>query len=85
MSKATAKHADAELLARIDADTDEPTGPAIDAAPLRDLARAVAVRDDAERAIGAAVDAARDQGLSWATIGAVLGISRQGALQRYGS
>jgi len=75
---------DADPIARIDADEDEPTGEPIEAASLRELAAAVDRRSEAEMDIQAAVDAAREDGLSWGVIGAVLGISRQGALRRYG-
>lgn len=85
MTHTATKPTDADLLDRIAADADEPVGPALDAAPLRALSLAVHQRDAAETAIRDAVTAARAEGLSWAVIGTVLGISRQGALQRYGT
>lgn len=51
-------------------------------AALRD---AVVLRSDAERAVRAAVDAARAQGYSWAFIGSLLGTSGEAARQRYGT
>lgn len=75
---------DTDLLASIEADTDEPIAPAIDGAVLRAIAAAHQRRDDADADLAESVATARDQGLSWAVIGSVLGMSRQGALQRYG-
>ena len=49
-----------------------------------ELRRAVLARSDAERAIGAAVNHARDHGYSWAFIGSLLGTSGEAARQRYG-
>jgi hypothetical protein len=51
--------------------------------PLGDLQRAVTARADAERAILAAVAAARADGFSWSIIGAYLGTSGEAARQRY--
>lgn len=84
MNMTATKTSDAELLARIEADTDEPTGPAIGGDTLRALAAAGRARANAEETITDAVAQARSEGLSWAVIGAVLGVSRQGALKRYG-
>ena len=70
------KISDAELLARIDADADEPIGPAVDGATLRALADAVRRRGEADAEVTAAVGQARAEGLSWTVIGAALGISR---------
>lgn len=49
-----------------------------------ELSELAALRDEVEGVISAAVDAWRSQGRSWATIGDALGISKQGAQQRYG-
>lgn len=50
-----------------------------------DLVRATGVvADEAQELLRSAVAAARDTGASWATIGRVLGISRQAAQQRFG-
>ncbi len=75
---------DSELLDDIAADRDEPVGPAVDGQALQQLARARAAREDADADIRAAVGAARGAGASWAVIGAVLGVSRQAALKRFG-
>lgn len=75
---------DDEILAEIGADQDEPTGAALEAAPLREIAAGIVRRERAERDITQAVGRARAAGLSWAVIGAALGITRQGALKRYG-
>jgi hypothetical protein len=50
-----------------------------------DLARLAHQRRELEDRIGNRVRAARDNGLSWSDIGAALGISKQGAQQRYGA
>lgn len=52
---------------------------------LAGLHRAVQRRAEAEVAIVAAVNAARDAGLSWDSIGRRLGTSGEAARQRYGS
>jgi hypothetical protein len=44
----------------------------------------VLARSAAERDLAAAVSAARDDGHSWAAIGAMLGTSGEAARQRYG-
>lgn len=46
---------------------------------------AAAARDVADRALSAIVAEARADGLSWGQIADALGISRQGARQRYGA
>jgi len=48
------------------------------------LRRAAIGRARSERQVAEAVSAARRSGLSWKRIGAELGISAQGAQQRYG-
>lgn len=55
-----------------------------DATALRALRGAVITRGNAERAVQQAVRAARQAGHSWASIGAMLGVSAQAATQRYG-
>lgn len=51
-----------------------------------DLAEMVAVRDEMDRAIAAAVTGQRDLwGASWSDIGRALGTTRQAAQQRYGA
>lgn len=54
-----------------------------DAATLSELRAAAAERRDAEGRIEAAALAAHRAGLSWGTIGAQLGMTRQGARQRF--
>jgi len=49
------------------------------------LRRAALARARSERQIAEAVAAARRAGISWKRIGAEIGISAQGAQQRYGS
>ncbi len=51
---------------------------------LRVLAEAVTQLGAAEQAVADAVHAARDNGRSWGRIAAVLGVSRQSALDRFG-
>lgn len=55
----------------------------VDGAVFRELRAAAAGRRSAEERLEAAVIAARAAGLSWGTIGAQLGVTRQGARQRY--
>jgi hypothetical protein len=54
-----------------------------DAATLSELRAAAAERREAECRIEAAALAAHRAGLSWGTIGAQLGMTRQGARQRF--
>lgn len=54
-----------------------------DAAPLREIAEAFRQSIAAESTLAQAVAAARTAGYSWAQVGAVLGISKQSAHQRY--
>lgn len=49
-----------------------------------ELAQLVALRDHLEEAIRVAIEGQRSSGRSWAHIGKALGLSRQGAFQRYG-
>lgn len=56
-----------------------------DAAALRKVRKAFFRRVAAEQAVGDAVHAARDDGHSWAAIGAMLGTSGEAARQRYGA
>ena len=55
----------------------------IDAATLRELRAAAAARREADARIEAAALAAHRAGMSWAAIGAQLGMTRQGARQRF--
>jgi hypothetical protein len=54
-----------------------------DAATLTELRAAAAARREAEGRIEAAALAAHRAGLSWGVIGAQLGMTRQGARQRF--
>jgi hypothetical protein len=54
-----------------------------DTAILAELRAAAATRREAEGRIEAAALAGHDSGLSWGVIGAQLGMTRQGARQRF--
>ncbi len=54
-----------------------------DSATLGELRAAASARREAEGRIEAAALAARSAGLSWGVIGAQLGMTRQGARQRF--
>ena len=54
-----------------------------DAATLRELRASAAARREADARIEAAALAAHRTGLSWGAIGAQLGMTRQGARQRF--
>lgn len=56
---------------------------AVDGVVFRELRAAAAGRRAAEERLEAAVVAAKSSGLSWGAIGAQLGVTRQGARQRY--
>ena len=62
---------------------DPATTPASDAADLRRIGAALSDVDVAENELADAVRAARERGRSWATIGMVLGVSKQAAQQRF--
>lgn len=49
-----------------------------------ELAQLVALRNQLEESIRFAIDGQRSSGRSWEHIGRALGLSRQGAYQRYG-
>jgi len=55
----------------------------VEAATLQELRAAVAARREADGRIEAAVTDAHRAGLSWGVIGAQLGMTRQGARQRF--
>lgn len=65
-------------------DLDPSRIPARDAVHFRRIITARAARDDADRQLHDAVNAARQAGDSWTTIGAALDITRQAAQQRFG-
>jgi len=56
-----------------------------DAASLRNVRLAFQRRAATEQGLTDAVNAARDDGQSWAAIGAMLGTSGEAARQRYGT
>ncbi len=76
------QHAE-ELAARFEAyepaDSDE-----LDAAAVALLRKAVQERSSAERHVVEAVQAARQAGMSWASVGMFVGTSGEAARQRYG-
>lgn len=78
----TARHKD-DVDAWLDAVEVDPAD-ARDATHLRRIAAAMENVADAEQRLRDAVNAARAAGDSWAVIGAVLGVSRQAAYQRFG-
>ncbi|HVR78106.1 MAG TPA: hypothetical protein VMS99_06890 [Acidimicrobiia bacterium] len=55
-----------------------------DASPLRELRQAFLARAEAEQRVTEAVETARGDGHSWASIGAMIGTSGEAARQRYG-
>lgn len=55
----------------------------VDRAVFQELRGAAAARRAAEERVETAVVAAKRAGLSWGAIGAQLGVTRQGARQRY--
>jgi len=63
---------------------DHDPGPTIDAGALHEVRLAFLERAGAERRLADAVSAARAEGHSWASIGAMLGTSGEAARQRYG-
>jgi hypothetical protein len=77
----TADEADALVAAFDDHHDDEYS--VTDAATLRRLRAAAAARREADARIEAAALAAHRAGLSWGAIGAQLGMTRQGARQRF--
>ena len=55
-----------------------------DATALREVRKAFLARAEAEQRITEAVEKARAEGHSWASIGAMLGTSGEAARQKYG-
>jgi len=64
--------------------TERATGAADRTQALDLVARGVAVREHADAALAALVDAARAAGATWQDVGRTLGTSRQAAFQRFG-
>ncbi|OUZ07553.1 hypothetical protein BHE97_16520 [Aeromicrobium sp. PE09-221] len=75
---------DHEALDRIE-EIDPTTAPTRDATATDRIAAAVAERAAAEQAITEAVHDARARGVTWVEIATALGVSHQGARQRYGA
>ena len=75
--------AEAEAIVAAFDDTPEDRYLVADAATLAELRAAAAARREAEGRIEAAALAAHRAGLSWGVIGAQLGMTRQGARQRF--
>lgn len=71
------------LLAAFDEAVDKGRVRRVDGVVFRELRAAAAGRRSAEERLEAAVVAAKTAGLSWGAIGAQLGVTRQGARQRY--
>jgi hypothetical protein len=63
---------------------DPDDGDVRDASTLATVRAAFLSRAEAERQLADAVAAARDEGHSWASIGAMVGTSGEAARQRYG-
>lgn len=55
-----------------------------DATALRELRRAFLARAEADQRVTEAVEMARDEGHSWASIGMMIGTSGEAARQKYG-
>jgi predicted DNA-binding transcriptional regulator YafY len=72
----------AAIVAAFD-DIDDAKYDVADAATLAELRAAAAARRDAEERIETAAIDAHRAGLSWGVIGAQLGMTRQGARQRF--
>jgi len=75
-------HADA-LADRLEGYEPDPSKE-LDPAAITQLVGAVRGRSDAERRLVEAVAAARRAGMSWASIGPILGTTGEAARQRYG-
>ena len=77
------QHAD-ELASRFE-DYEPDPADELDPGAVALLRAAIQERSDAERHVLDAVKAAREAGLSWASIGLFVGTSGEAARQRYGS
>ncbi|MDT7751559.1 MAG: hypothetical protein QOD96_5221 [Pseudonocardiales bacterium] len=65
-------------------DPDDPSVTVEDTADLRAVGLALAAIAASEANLAATVAAARANGRSWARIGAILGVSKQAAMRRFG-
>jgi hypothetical protein len=66
-------------------DPDDPDVIVEDSADLRAVGLALAAIAASETNLAATVAAARANGRSWARIGAILGVSKQAAMRRFGT
>jgi L-amino acid N-acyltransferase YncA len=71
------------MVAQLDGALERGEVTVVPTAVLRELRAAAAARRAAEERVESAVANARNVGLSWGIVGAQLGITRQGARQRY--
>jgi hypothetical protein len=71
-----------DIVGAFDAHDDEHYA-TVDSATLQELRAAAAARRESTARLEAAALAARREGLSWGVIGAQLGMTRQGARQRF--
>lgn len=74
---------DEQIVAEVVAAVERGDVQVVDAVVLRELRAAAALHRDAEERVEAAVLSARHAGASWGLIGAQLGVTRQGARQRF--
>ena len=72
-----------QIVADADAALERGDVEVVNSVVLRELRAASALRRDAEQRVEAAVLSAREAGASWGLIGAQLGVTRQGARQRF--
>lgn len=74
------------LVAWLESDAFDPNSDEwLDATPLRRIAAADEAVARARQHLADEAAAARDAGMSWSMIGAVLGVSKQAARQRFGA
>ncbi|MFK7917732.1 MAG: hypothetical protein AB8G14_06615 [Ilumatobacter sp.] len=71
------------IVAAFDEAVDQGRVRQVDGVVFRELRAAASGRRAAEERLEAAVVAAKEAGLSWGAIGAQLGVTRQGARQRF--
>ena len=72
-----------QIVADADAALERGDVEVVNSVVLRELRAASALRRDAEQRVEAAVLSAREAGASWGLIGAQVGVTRQGARQRF--
>lgn len=81
--KSMSEHDVSAMVAQLDEAVERGEVLVVPSAVLRELRAAAAARRAAEDRVEAAVINARNVGLSWGVVGAQLGITRQGARQRF--